>query len=156
MADEKADTGGEFADPPATGNDFPQLNASRLVTDVRAGDHDGFSRLVIEFGDDEKKDSRVGYSVEYVDEAVSDGKGDPIEVDGDKTIDIQLSGVKMPEGSDPQPFGRIDGTSAFKQIESIGPFEGMSQIVIGLDSQGPVRVTELQDPYRIVVDVKTK
>lgn len=154
--DETAPANDPFQAAPLKGNDFPALNTSRLITDIRAGEHDDFARLVIEFSEDAsgKEDASVGYSLDYVTEAISDGKGEPIKVTGEKILDIRLSGILMPEEAKTRPFGEVPGTETFTQIESVGPFEGMSQIVIGLTHEGPVRVTELTDPYRLVIDVE--
>lgn len=145
-----------FQAAPLKGNDFPALTTSRLITDIRAGEHEDFARLVIEFSEDAsgKEDAPVGYSLDYVTEAISDGKGEPIKVTGEKILDIRLAGILMPEEAKTRPFGEVPGTETFTQIESVGPFEGMSQIVIGLTHEGPVRVTELTDPYRLVIDVE--
>lgn len=155
-ADEATPADEPFQAAPLEGNDFPALNTSRLITDIRAAEHDDFARLVIEFSEDAsgKEDASAGYSLDYVTEAISDGRGEPIKVTGEKILDIRLSGILMPEEAKTRPFGEIPGTETFTQIESVGPFEGMSQIVIGLTHEGPVRVSELTDPYRLVIDVE--
>ena len=151
-----------FAMPPLTGYDYPNPKASRIVTDVRVGRHEGFDRVVVEFSDNRTADAgsaisevEPGYDVAYVDKAVSDGKGDEVKVPGSATLDIHLSGVTYPEDGDPQPFGTVAGAGGVVAgVESVGPFEGISQVVVGIDEERPVRVTTLADPFRLVFDIR--
>ncbi len=45
------------------------------------------------------------------------------------------------------------GLEAIREVRILGAFEGISQIGIGLDKARPYRVTWLEEPKRLVVDV---
>lgn len=127
------------------------------VTDVRLGQHDGFTRVVIEVDD---ADGRPGYFAHYVDEPQQQGSGDLVEVAGTSYLEVLVRGIAM-------PFDRPEGVTAWEAGRASGPsggvvaevvdaslFEGQQQFFIGLDG-GPFdyRIDRLSDPERIVIDV---
>ncbi len=49
----------------------------------------------------------------------------------------------------------LTGSGAIREARMVGAFEGITQVGLGLDQARPYRVTWLEDPPRLVVDVYT-
>jgi hypothetical protein len=134
----------------------PSEGAMLTVTDIRVGQHDGYDRAVLELGGT----GTPGWRVEYVDQPVGDGKGDAVDVDGDAYLQVMISGSGYPmdtgveEYSEPNPVEAGDG-SEISEVLLLGVFEGYTQAFVGVDGeQRPFRVFALEDPARVVVDVR--
>ncbi|AEG44832.1 hypothetical protein [Isoptericola variabilis] len=146
--------------PPFAANTEPDTaepggDARLTVTDVRVGAHDGFDRVVFDLGGS----GTPGWRVEYVDEAVDDGSGNPVDVDGDAILQVVISGTAMPDDSGVPEYdgGPVDpdGTEAVEEVVYRFWFEGYSTAFIGVDGERrPFRVFALSDPARVVVDVR--
>ena len=150
----------ETADGPA----FPAGTAAQeqensgdwdlVLTDVRVGSHEGYDRIVLEF----TGTGVPGWSVKYVDEAVLDGSGRTVRLDGDTVLDIYASGTTYPAEGEagyegPQHFAPADGGDV-DDVYVGGTFEGYTQVLAGLDGDPtPFRVFTLTAPPRLVVDV---
>ncbi|MFC8923466.1 hypothetical protein [Cellulosimicrobium sp. NPDC057127] len=133
----------------------PSEAAMLTVTDIRVGHHEDYDRVVFEMDGE----GAPGWRVEYVDQPVEDGKGTAIEMDGDAYLQVMISGSGYPmdtgveEYSEPNPVEVEDG-----EIEEVllrGVFEGYTQAFIGVDDEPrPFRAFLLEDPARVVVDVR--
>ncbi|MFD1504668.1 hypothetical protein ACFSBG_03160 [Georgenia yuyongxinii] len=156
QADETDEPDVAFGTEPQSSADWPGSGGDLLPVGVRVGAHEGYERVVFDL---EGSDS-PGWRVEYVDAAISEGKGDEIDVDGDATLQVILTGFRIPEGqaeTDKLAMGSFDAGSA-EEVEEVyvsGIFEGQNQAFIGVDEQVPFRVFALTDPARVVVDVQT-
>lgn len=128
------------------------------VTDVRVGSNDGFDRVVFEL--DGK--GTPGWNVEYVDAAFDDGSGEPVEVDGDAILSVRIRGTAMPADSGVEEYDgttleRADrpGDVSVEEVVYRHWFEGYTTAFIGVEGgPKPFRVFALDDPVRVVVDVK--
>jgi hypothetical protein len=88
------------------------------------------------------------------------GKGDPIEVEGERTMVIRGSGVAAvpPDGQRVSGHRQIELDNSANDDRSIDSayidpgFEGEFQVVLGTDSQ-TYRVFSLSNPTRLVVDI---
>jgi hypothetical protein len=135
-----------------------------MLTDVRAGRHDCFDRLVFDLGG---QDISFGsYDVRYVPLVLSDGAGEPVPVRGD--ADLQIV-VKAPayDGDGHATFDPandrevvdVSGYTTFRQVAWAGSFEGQTTIALGVRARLPFRVTVLDGSpghptgARVVVDV---
>ncbi len=134
----------------------PSADAALTVTDVRVGHHDGFDRVVFELGGT----GTPGWRVEYVDQPIDDGKGDVVAVDGDAYLQVMISGSGYPmdtgveEYAGPNPV-RAGDDGEVEEVLLRGVFEGYTQAFVGVDDeQRPFRVFSLEDPTRVVVDVR--
>ncbi|MFF8347317.1 hypothetical protein ACF049_15775 [Cellulosimicrobium funkei] len=134
----------------------PSADAALTVTDVRVGHHDGFDRVVFELGGT----GTPGWRVEYVDQPTDDGKGDVVAVDGDAYLQVMISGSGYPmdtgveEYAGPNPV-RAGDDGEVEEVLLRGVFEGYTQAFVGVDDeQRPFRVFSLEDPTRVVVDVR--
>ena len=133
-----------------------EASADALVTvsDVRTGRQDGYDRVVLELGGT----GTPGWDVRYVEQAWSQGMGDPIEVAGDAVLQVTVTGAGYPfdtgveewAGPDPLPG---NGTQTVTEVAWDATFEGTSVAVVGTTGEAPFRVYALEDPTRIVVEV---
>ena len=109
--------------------------------------------MVYEFGGT----GTPGWTVRYVDRAVQDGSGYPIEVPGQSILEVSLTGTGYPfdtgvdEYSGPNPLA---GSGVVEDVRIATVFEGVTQSFVGLsDTPRPVSVSLLSDPVRVVVDL---
>ncbi|WP_454778295.1 AMIN-like domain-containing (lipo)protein [Georgenia muralis] len=137
--------------------EWPSGGGDLLPVAVRAGAHEGFERVVLDF----EGTGTPGWRVEYVDVAIEDPRGTEIDIDGDATLQVVATGVRIPEEDELDrvlPSGEVDveETDAVEEVYVTGIFEGQNQAFIGLDSERPFRVFTLTDPSRLVVDIQTE
>lgn len=124
------------------------------LRDVRVGVNQGFDRLVLEFlGSDVP-----GYRVEYVDRPVRHcASGDAVSIAGDGLLAITLRGTQAHDERGEvtvSPRERRLQMPLVKEYEFTCDFEGEVQVVLGVASPNRYRVTELQNPTRLIVDVQ--
>lgn len=120
------------------------------LVDVRLGDHDGFDRVVLELSGT----ATPGWSVSWEDEAVADGSGDVVPLEGDRVLTISASGTAMPEPGSFEVPARLGPAGALAEVQVNGWFEGYTQVFAGVAGDPrPFRVFTLTDPPRLVVDV---
>lgn len=130
----------------------PAAGSFLTVVDVRTGEHDGYDRVVYELAGEGLPGWRVG----YVDEAVEDPSGEVVDVDGDATLEVWVTGTGYPFDTGHEEFAEDlrPGAGDVEHVTRPLTFEGMTQSFVGLDEQRPFRVTLLEDPVRVVVDVQ--
>ena len=158
--DGRAPVGGPaFVDPQEESVDqpWPAAGGDLLAPTVRAGRHDGFDRVVVDLtGTDDP-----GWRAAYTDDPRLDGSGAPAGVAGDSVLGLVLTGMAYPEpGSDVYADGTLvldtGELGAVVQVRRTTPFEGTLQVFVGIDGEPrPYRVFLLQDPMRLVIDVRT-
>lgn len=123
-----------------------------LVTDVEIGRHEAFDRVVLTLGGE----GTAGWLAHYVDEAVEQGRGEPIEVPGAGVLEILLTNNGYPGDVGAEPYDgpvRLDGYDAVTEVVYGSIFEGQTQVIVGTAERLPFRVFALEDPARVVVDV---
>jgi hypothetical protein len=127
------------------------------VTDVRVASHDGFDRVVFEIGGE----GQAGWGVLYQDQALTQGKGDEVDVEGDAVLEVAVRNIAMPFDApeDVEAYEgpeRIEGPGdAILEIVEDTIFEGQYVFFLGVDTERPFRVARLDDPQRVVIDVVT-
>jgi hypothetical protein len=134
-----------------------------FVTDVRAGRHQCFDRLVIDLNG---HDNYFGsYDVRYVREVVADGSGAVIPVRGGAKLQVIVRAPAYNEdGLTYRPKNRaevvnVSGFTTFRQVAWAGTFEGQTSLGLGVRGTLPFRVFYLAGaPYsdqgpRLVIDV---
>ena len=135
----------------------PSADARLTVTDVRVGAHDGFDRVVLEVGDIGTPGWRVGYA----DAGVEDPSDRPVDLPGDRVLNVMIEGTAYPFDTGLPEFSTTDrvigaGTTAMTEVAFLGTFEAQFQSVIGVAGDAaPFRVFLLQDPVRVVIDLQT-
>lgn len=127
-----------------------------LLTDVRAARHPGFDRVVFEF-----RDGVPGHDVRYVERPVqADGSGDEVAVAGGAVLLVRmepaLDADLTQESAPPTYTGATrlsPDTAAVVELVRTGGFEAVLTWAIGIDGKQPFRVTQLEAPARLVIDV---
>ncbi len=148
-------TGSEPPFPADTSPDEQAASAGALlsVTGVATGQHEGYDRVVLTFGGS----GTPGWRVEYVDEAVDDPSDQRLDVAGDGTLRLILTGTGYPDDTGHEQWTgsrRTSGYAAVQEVVVRGVFEGQTLGFVGLDrADRPFRVFALNDPTRVVVDV---
>ncbi|TGN65306.1 hypothetical protein EXE59_16085 [Nocardioides eburneiflavus] len=159
---EPSDSPGSPSSSPAPGG--PEFSASTdpqtaepsgdwdlQLQDVRVGEHDGFDRVVLEFSGT----AGPGWGVEWTEEAVADGSGEVVPLDGDRVLTISASGTAMPEPGSFEVPQRLGPTGDVAEVQVTGWFEGYTQVFAGFTGEErPFRVFALAEPPRLVVDVR--
>ncbi|TQL01184.1 hypothetical protein [Cellulomonas sp. SLBN-39] len=150
--DDDDEVGTDFSAPGDQLTAEPAPDSFLTVVDVRTGEHDGYDRVVYELAGEGLPGWRVG----YVDEAVEDPSGEVVDVDGDATLEVWVTGTGYPTDTGHEEFADDlrPGTGDLEHVTRPLTFEGMTQSFVGLDEQRPFRVTLLEDPVRVVVDVQ--
>ena len=125
-----------------------------LLTDVRAARHDGFDRIVFEFG----SGAPPGYHLEYIDKPVRKcGSGEPTPIAGDGWLEVRFepADAHTPSGA-PTILDRDQKVDleVVKELELTCDFEAIVSWVLGVRRPNKYRVLALNEPIRLVVDVK--
>ena len=133
----------------------PSTGALLTVTDIRVAHHEGFDRVVYALDGS----GVPGWTVGYVSQAVQDGSGMVLELEGRATLWVALTGSGYPSDTGATPFShptsvRGDGTTAVTEVQGWSAFEGTTGSFIGVAEPGlAYRVFLLDHPSRVVVDV---
>lgn len=157
--DEPLDPVGEPQTDPLITEGFPGTGETAFLTDARLGRHEGFERLVLEFDE-----AAPEYRIEYIDGPVIESpSGQEIEVEGDTYLMVTMSPATgfdlsgdAPEDTyqGPDRFGSAD-TFAIEEVVKTEDFENVMSWVIGMDDILPFGVTVLENPFRLVIDIRT-
>jgi hypothetical protein len=130
------------------------LRGAVVLSDVRVGVNQGFDRVVLEF----LGSAAPGYRVEYVDRPVRRcGSGDATSIAGDAALSITLRATQAHDERGQvtvQQRERRLQMPVIKEFEMVCDFEGVVQVVLGVSRPNRYRITELQNPTRIIVDVQ--
>jgi hypothetical protein len=123
---------------------------------LRAATHDAFDRAVFEFAPTADA-AFPGYHVSYIDKPARDcGSGDAFWLAGDAWIEVRMTGVHAhTEAGNPTIAERQQKPTLplFAELRQTCDFEAMVTWVIGVRSPNRLRVLELKDPPRLVLDV---
>jgi hypothetical protein len=139
---------------------------SARLTNLRAGRHECFDRLVIDLGPRQPglpgPDS-AGYQVGYVSQFTSDAVGEAIALAGAADLSIVVHASAVDDDGSPtyQPANaasavNVAGFATFRQVVLDGTFEGQTQIGLGVRARLPFRVFGVAGPgagSRLVIDV---
>ena len=122
-----------------------------VLTDVRAGDHAGYERVVFDLAGG----GVAGWHARYVDEAVQQGSGHVLDIDSPAILEISLRNMAYPASGEDVPSGlqSVTGLEVVDELRVASTFEGITQVFVGLEEQVPFRVFSLDDPGRVVLDV---
>jgi len=128
-----------------------------VLTNVRAGRHRCFDRLVIDL-----KGKRPGYDVRYG-AVYTEGKGDRVPLRGyDMRIVVKAPAYNSKGQSTYNPRNRsnivnVKNFDTFRQVAWAGSFEGQTTIGLGVRARLPFRVFTLTGPganqSMLVIDV---
>ncbi|MFD3426667.1 hypothetical protein ACFWVM_23515 [Nocardia fluminea] len=129
--------------------------SAATVTDVRAGRHECFDRLVIDLSG-----PVAGYHVGYVGTVTQDGSGAPVPLRGGAFLQITVLAPAYDDAGNStyNPANRTEllstsGYPTFRQVAFAGSFEGRTTFGLGTRARLPFHVSTLDGPARVVVDV---
>jgi hypothetical protein len=124
-----------------------------VLADVRAATHDGYDRVAFEF-----ESVRPAVHVEYVDEPIRQcGSGRTVELPGDGWLAVRFSGARAHTEAGEvtvDPARRDLGLPTALALVPTCDFEGEVVWVVAAASPEPVRVTTLEGPPRVAVDLR--
>jgi hypothetical protein len=127
--------------------------ASVTVTDIRLGRHDGFDRVVFEVGGE----GTPGWDVRYVDDAASQGSGDPVEVAGEAVLQVTITGAGYPYETGVEEYSggplSASDTEVVTEVVFDSTYEGTTVAFVGTAGRTPFRVYALENPARVVLEV---
>ena len=133
--------------PPVRSDDPAKALA---LTGIRAATHDGFTRVVLEFSGE---GTPGVWRAAWTDEAVEQGRGLPIQVDGEAVLDLVIDGTPMTATETPYPGGTHTRAGDL-DVVSDGTFEDNTHVVIGAPAARQFQIGFLSDPVRMVIDVR--
>jgi len=123
------------------------------LTNIRAGRHDCYDRLVFDF-----RGQITGSWVNYVATMTTDGRGDVVPLRGGAKLSIVMhapayddEGQATYEPANGAEVVNVSGYRTFRQVAWAGSFEGMTSVGLGVRARLPFRVFTL--PGKLVVDV---
>ena len=133
--------------PPVRSDDPDKALA---LTGIRAATHEGFTRVVLEFSGEGTPGVWRGA---WTDEAVEQGRGLPIQVEGQAVLDLVIDGTPMTATANPYPGGTHTRAGDL-DVVSDGTFEDNTHVVIGAPATRQFQIGFLSDPVRMVVDIR--
>ena len=133
--------------PPVRSDDPAKALA---LTGIRAATHEGFTRVVQEFAG---KGTPGVWSAAWTDEAVEQGRGLPIQVEGEAVLELVIDGTPMTATENPYPSGTHTRTGDL-DVVSDGTFEDNTHVVIGAPTAREFQIGFLSNPVRMVIDIR--
>jgi len=133
--------------------------AGQTLTNIRAGRHDCYDRLVF----DVRGTAPRSWRVAYVAGVTEDPTGNPVSLRGGAYLQVVV-GVSDHDAAGRQTYRpanrrelvNVAGFSTFRQVAWAGSFEGLTSVGLGVRARLPFRVFTLSDSggtSRVVVDV---
>lgn len=120
---------------------------------MRVAEHEGFYRVVLEFSGT----GEPGWNMSWSDQPVEQGRGLPLDITGAAFLDLRITGTTMPvteEQTEQYYSGPASLTVGPINVVEDGTFEDQTHVVIGMDDVRDFQVGTLEDPARVVIDVK--
>ena len=133
--------------PPVRSDDPTKALA---LTGIRAATHEGFTRVVLEFSGEGTPGVWRGA---WTDEAVEQGRGMPIQVEGEAVLDLVINGTPMTATNTPYPSGTHTRAGDL-DVVSDGTFEDNTHVVIGAPAPRQFQIGFLSNPVRMVIDIR--
>lgn len=128
-------------------------DAQLVVTGMRYGSHDGFDRVVFDL----TGTGTPGWFTELTPNPAQQGSGNAVEYKGNTALVVNIDGVTYPFelGIEDPNLAPIDASGGVVTgVQSLGTFEGRAQFVIGLNGSHAYSVQTLDNPSRLVVDIR--
>jgi hypothetical protein len=154
-ADEAEDTSGarsRWIDPPVSAEHV--VTGAATLTAVRTARHDGYDRVVFDFGDRPLPSYRIAY---LTGPATQCGSGETVPLDAAATLEIafQPAHAHTEQGqATVQARDRTLGLPALRRLVLTCDFEAHVDWAAAIEGVRPIRVLELAAPSRLVVDIR--
>lgn len=133
--------------PPVRSDDPAKALA---LTGMRAARHEGFARVVLEFSGE---GTPGVWRAAWTEEAVEQGRGLPIQVEGEAVLDLVIDGTPMTASESSYPSGTHTRAGNL-DVVSDGAFEDNTHVVIGAPTARQFQIGFLSDPVRMVIDIR--
>lgn len=133
--------------PPVRSDDPAKALA---LTGMRAARHEGFARVVLEFSGE---GTPGVWRAAWTEEAVEQGRGLPIQVEGEAVLDLVIDGTPMTASESSYPSGTHTRAGDL-DVVSDGTFEDNTHVVIGAPTARQFQIGFLSDPVRMVLDIR--
>lgn len=133
--------------PPVRSDDPAKALA---LTGMRAARHEGFARVVLEFSGERTPGV---WRAAWTEEAVEQGRGLPIQVEGEAVLDLVIDGTPMTASESSYPSGTHTRAGDL-DVVSDGTFEDNTHVVIGAPTARQFQIGFLSDPVRMVIDIR--
>ena len=133
--------------PPVRSDDPAKALA---LTGMRAARHEGFARVVLEFSGE---GTPGVWRAARTEEAVAQGRGLPIQVEGEAVLDLVIGGTPMTASESSYPSGTHTRAGDL-DVVSDGTFEDNTHVVIGAPTARQFQIGFLSDPVRMVIDIR--
>lgn len=129
-------------------------NTSLLAHDFRVGVHEDYYRVVVEFvgqGD-------PGWTIGWTDKSVELGRGEALPIPQGNVLDIMIHGATWPAIPGAAEY-YYNGPADKRLDDNViawfdGSFESETHIAVSSDKQREYRVFTLEDPKRLVIDLR--
>lgn len=134
----------------------PAAHTGGTLTTVRAGEQTCYDRLVLDVAGTTSFDA---WGVRYVDQVLTDAKGDVLPLRGGAFLQIVLQAPAQLGTANPGELVGVTGYGTFRQVALAGNFEGVTSIGLGVRARLPYRVFTLPgipgnaNGTRVVIDV---
>jgi len=122
------------------------------LTDIRIGEHSGYTRVVFDF----EGSGEHWWTVGYVPDVVGGGSGEPCGVSGAAVLSVEAQFASA-FWVDQTYFGPTEFSPTFDssvvQVKFCEDFEAVLQVGIGVTGEKPFNAFVMQDPLRLVIDI---
>ncbi|STC69712.1 putative secreted protein [Corynebacterium pilosum] len=126
----------------------PEAPGQLTVSDIRVGHHEGFERVVFDF----EGEGEPGWFIDYVSHAAHPVSGEGLNVKGQAFLLVNIDGVE--EGKNTPNLSMSDESANIPEILDAGITGSRHHFVIGLHKEAPYSVEVLEDPLRLVIDIR--
>ena len=120
------------------------------LTGIRGATHEGFTRVVLEFSGEGTPGVWRGA---WTDETLEQGRGLPIQVEGEAVLDLIIDGTPMTAAENLYPGGTHTRAGDL-DVVSDGTFEDNTHVVIGAPTTRQFQIGFLSNPVRMVIDIR--
>jgi hypothetical protein len=118
---------------------------------IRAAHHPGFDRIVYEF----EGGLPASHDARYVDELLGDGSGLPVRIAGRAILMVRFDPARAHDAQGQTvPARKAFGLPNIMTTVRSGDFEAVTTYGIGLAKRTPFTVFTLQNPSRVVLDIR--
>ena len=129
-----------------------ESQGSSVLIAVRTGTHPRYDRNVFEF------DSSIpSYRVEYIARPYHQcGSGEEVTMQGAEILQVRFSVAQAHGEAGHATVGKVSvpPSSKMEEVRLVCDFEGEVTFLVGMKDKIPYKVSEMQNPARLVLDIQ--